>query len=506
MRVELRTQLTSNIPDTIIIPCPKNTPFPAEWAGGLSAAGLSPALVAEDFSADLKEVFTLFLNLGGAPKRICLVGLGDDPGLPQALSALRSFIFRQRTKLPAKTALYLTHLGDGAAFPMRLLEGALNGVLLGRYQIGSMKTEEKTSAPFFEESAVLEVFLPENLHTQAIALVDRARHIAETQLEIFDLVNKPSNLITPQALAAWAVHAGAARNFHVRVLDKPTLEAEGFHALLAVNRGSVDPAVFIVMDYQPAGQQALGTICLVGKGVTFDTGGLSIKPSSNMHYMKSDMGGAAAVMGAVECAAKLNLPIRVIGLIPSTDNSVDGHSLKPNEIISSYSGKTIEVIDTDAEGRLILADGLSYAVRNYRPDVLIDMATLTGSTIRTLGYAAGGLFCNDPILTENLIRAGEASGERLWPLPIWDDFKDGIKSDIADVKNLSSKPTAGAIYAAKFLEVFIDKHPSWAHLDIAGVAVTDSEFAAQKSATAYGVRLMVEFFESWIAKKTAKAN
>lgn len=501
MRVELKTQLTSDTPDTLIVPCSKDTPFLSQWAESLAAAGLSPDLIAEDFSADLREVFTFFLTIEGARKKICLVGLGDAPGLPQALAALRSFVFRYRTKLPAKAALYLPHSGEGLPSPFRLLEGALNGILLGRYQIGSMKTEEKSNTPFFEENAYLEILIPESLHPQASTLIKRTRHIAETQLEIFDLVNKPSNLITPQALAAWAVQSGAASNFHVRVLDKPALEAQGFHALLAVNRGSPDPAVFIVMDYQPAGQQPLGTFCLVGKGVTFDTGGLSIKPSSNMHYMKSDMGGAAAVMGAVEVAAKLNLPIRVIGLIPSTDNCVDAHSLKPNEIISSYSGKTIEVIDTDAEGRLILADGLSYAVRNYQPDVLIDMATLTGSTIRTLGYAAGGLFSNNTALTEGLIRAGEESGERLWPFPMWDDYKDGLKSDIADVKNLSSKPTAGAIYAAKFLEVFIDKHPSWAHLDIAGVAITDSEFATQKSATAYGVRLMVEFFEDWIANK-----
>lgn len=507
MLVELRTQLTSsNAPDTLIVPCPRNTPLPSGWAESLAAAGLSAALIAEDFSADLKEVYTFYLHLEGSRKKICLVGLGDEPGLPQALAALRSFVFRYRTKLPAKAALCMQHLGDGPSFPMRLLEGALNGILLGRYQIGSMKTEEKPSTPFFEEHASLDILLPESMLARASTLIGRTRHIADTQLEVFDLVNKPSNLITPQALAAWAERSGAARNYHVRVLGKPELEAQGFHALLAVNRGSIDPAVFIVMDYQPAGQKPLGTICLVGKGVTFDTGGLSIKPSTNMHYMKSDMGGAAAVMGAVDIAARLKLPIRVIGFIPSTDNSVDGHSLKPNEIISSYSGKTIEVIDTDAEGRLILADGLSYAVRNYQPDVLIDMATLTGSTIRTLGYAAGGLFSNDSQLTERLMRAGEESGERLWPFPMWDEFKDGLKSDVADVKNLSSKPTAGAIYAAKFLEVFIDKHPSWAHLDIAGVAITESEFAAQKSATAYGVRLMAEFFEDWIAKKTEKAN
>lgn len=501
MRVELRTQLTADTPDTLIVPCARNVPFPPEWSESLAAAGLSSELIKADFSSDLKEVFSFYLNLGGRQRKIYLVGLGDEPGFPQVLSALRSFTYRRRTRLSSSAGLYLMHWGDQTPFPIRMLEGALNGVLLGRYQIGSMKTEENTSTPFFEENATLHILAPDSAQKAAAIAIDRTKRIAATQLEIFDLVNKPSNLITPQALAAWAERSGAAAGYQVKVLDKPALEAQGFHALLAVNRGSPDPAVFIEMDYQPKDQKPLGTICLVGKGVTFDTGGLSIKPSSNMHYMKSDMGGAAAVMGAVEAAAKLKLPLRVIGLVPSTDNSVDKHSLKPNEIISSYSGKTIEVIDTDAEGRLILADGLSYAVRNFQPDVLLDLATLTGSTIRTLGYAAGGLFSNDDQLSRNLMQAGEAVGERLWAFPMWDDFKDGIKSDIADVKNFSGKPTAGAIYAAKFLEVFIDNHPSWAHLDIAGVAVTDSEFAAQKSATAYGVRLLIEFFENWIAKK-----
>ena len=217
--------------------------------------------------------------------------------------------------------------------------------------------------------------------------------------------------------------------------------------------------------------------------------------------MKSDMGGAAAVLGAVELAAKFRLPLRVTGVVPSTDNSVDAHSLQPSEVISSHSGKTIEIIDTDAEGRLILADALSYAARNLQPDVLIDLATLTGATVRTLGSVAASLFANDDQLSLALIRAGEACGERLWPFPLWDEFKDGLKSDIADVKNLSSKPTAGAIYAAKFLEVFIENHPRWAHLDIAGVALTDSEFASQKSATAYGVRLLLEYLESLTDKK-----
>ena len=500
IRVELKTQITKDTAPTVVVPLRKDMSLPSEWQDRIREAGLSEAQIADDFKGNHKEVHTFYLPWNGSPKKICLVGLGANPGFEKTLSALRSFTHQQRKKLPAQVSLYLSHWTEEEGFE-RLLEAALNGILLGRYRLDELKTQTPSDELFRNTGALLEVVLPEALHVRAGALSIRVRKIADSQLQVFNLVNKPSNYITPQALARWAVSAGKQSGFDVQVMEKDELREKGFHALLAVNQGSADPPACIVMDYQPKDQEPLGTICLVGKGVTFDTGGLSIKPSMNMHFMKSDMGGAAAVMGALEAAAKLELPLRIIGLVPSTDNCVGPTSLKPNEVISSYSGKTIEVIDTDAEGRLILADGLSYAVRNYTPDVLIDLATLTGSTIRTLGYVAGGLFCNNDQLAEGLIRSGERSGERLWRLPIWDDYKDAVSSDIADVKNFSGKPTAGAIHAAKFLETFIDEHPSWAHLDIAGVALTDSEFAQQKSATAYGVRLLIDFFEDWIANR-----
>lgn len=501
MRVELKAQITTDTADTLIVPCLKNQALSPELQSRFEKAGISSAELLKDYCGEFKEVFWTYLPWeNGSSKRVFLLGLGENPGFVQMLTALRSFIHRYRSKLSASIGLYVSHWQEDGPW-RRHLEAALNGIYLGRYQLGMYKTEDNKPAPFQEDQASVQIFLPENRWEQAQQVLQRVRHIASTQLEIFDLVNKPSNFVTPQALAQWAEKSGKNLGFQVKVLEKPALEQEGFHALLAVNRASIDPAVFIVMDYQPKGRVPAATICLIGKGVTFDTGGLSIKPSSNMHFMKSDMGGAAAVLGAVEVAAKLNIPLRVIGLIPSTDNSVDGLAVKPNEVISSYSGKTIEIIDTDAEGRLILADGLSYAVRNFQPDVLIDLATLTGSTIRTLGYSAGGLFCNNDRLADALLRIGDSIGERLWRFPMWDDYKDGIKSDIADVKNFSGKPTAGAIYAAKFLEVFIDGHPSWAHLDIAGVAVTDSEFGIQKTATAYGVRLLLEYFEDLIEQK-----
>ncbi|HEV7381463.1 MAG TPA: M17 family metallopeptidase, partial [Dyadobacter sp.] len=187
------------------------------------------------------------------------------------------------------------------------------------------------------------------------------------------------------------------------------------------------------------------------------------------------------------------IPVRVIGIIPSTENSVDGSAMKPGDVIGSYAGKSIEVIDTDAEGRLILADGLAYAVKQFNPDILIDLATLTGSVIQTLGFEAAGLFTPNDDLARDLTVAGENTGERLWRLPVWDEYKEEISSDVADFKNYHGKPLAGAIVAAKFLEVFTDSHPCWAHLDIAGTAFGDNEFAPGRAGTAYGVRLLRKF-------------
>ena len=265
----------------------------------------------------------------------------------------------------------------------------------------------------------------------------------------------------------------------------------GMHALLAVNRGSEHPARCIITHYTHP--DAKRKIVLVGKGVIFDTGGISIKLAKNMHFMKSDMAGAAAALVTVEACARLKLPVDVIAITPITDNSIDNTAIKPGDVISSYAGKTIEVIDTDAEGRLILADALAYAVKEYKPEVLIDMATLTGSIINSLGPHAAGLFTSDDQLALALQSAGDSSGERVWRMPMYDEYCEEMQSDIADIKNLSEKPYAGAATAAKFLEYFTADHPSWAHLDIAGMAFQSNGFGKSYCATAYGVRLMVKW-------------
>jgi leucyl aminopeptidase len=311
-------------------------------------------------------------------------------------------------------------------------------------------------------------------------------------MEVMTLLNLPSSHKNALIMADWAIESGKKYGYSVQVFEKAEIEKLGLHALLAVNRGSEIPPRFIVMEHKPKNGEVSKTVGLVGKGVTYDTGGLNIK-TQGMHHMKSDMGGAAAVFGALEIAAKLDLPIHLIGIVPTTDNCVDANSIKPGDVIGSFSGLTIEVMDTDAEGRLILADGLNYLVKNYSPDVLIDLATLTGSSVRTLGYAAGALFTQNDDLARDLYESGLRTGEKLWRLPMWDEYKKNLKSDIADLRNYGLTPLFGASEAAKFLEHFIENHPAYAHLDIAGTAYIDSEYATHKSASAFGVRLLLDY-------------
>jgi leucyl aminopeptidase len=453
----------------------------------------SADLVKNDFKANLKECLPIYLN--GKQRKIFLLGIGEKAEFADFLIAARSFTHNQKGKIPAVIGVDFSFLNIKVA-PSQI-EAFINGVLLGRYNINLHKTEIKEAPEFANGKAELMVFssiAPNKL----VELSESANIIANAQLHIFDLVNAPANYKTPQILADWASAMGEESGFvTTTIVGREALEKINMHALLAVNKGSAKPPAFIIMEYKPEGHN-LPTIGIVGKGVTFDTGGISIKPSTNMHNMKSDMGGAAAVLGTMEAVAKLKLPIHLIGIVPSTENCVDGASTKPSEVFSSYSGKTIEMIDTDAEGRLILADGLSYMVKNYQTDIMIDLATLTGSIIASLGYAAAGLFTNNDELANDLAKVGQGCGEKVWRMPLWDNFKDDMNSDIADIKNLSGKPVAGAITAAKFLEFFTEKHSAWAHLDIAGMAFSDSEFSTMRSSTAYGIRLLVEFIKSKI--------
>ena len=493
--------IISNSPKTeskhIIVPIANNDETTLKAIAQLT--GIEQSDIAQDFKAEAGEVHMLYSN----GQRIILLGLGKKSTNRDLTRCFRVLSHKYHHKLSTEITVGLGFDNVPSGIPATtLIEAAINGLLLGSYKIGKYKSQQKENAhPLIQEEAsiVIQTDIAQDVALQA---AQKGCILAETQMSVFDLVNAPSNKKFPKVLADWAINSGQAYGYSVKVMDKAEIIATGLHALLAVNQGSPTPPYFIIMEYRHASHsgQALPKVGLVGKGVTFDTGGLSIKPSGNMHLMKSDMGGAAAVLGTMEVAARLQLPIHLIGIVPTTDNSVDAHAVKPSDVIDSYSGKTIEVIDTDAEGRLILADGLAYMVKHYQPDVLIDLATLTGSAVRTFGYHAGALFSNDDELAQQLHLSGEHTGERVWRLPIWDIYKEDLKSDVADVRNFSGRPIAGAIGAAKFLETFIAGHSQWAHMDIAGVAFNDTEFSIQKSATGFGIRLLIDYFKNLNAK------
>ncbi|MBX2876245.1 MAG: leucyl aminopeptidase [Saprospiraceae bacterium] len=492
MHIKLSYSLDAKI-EHLILPILSTDQLEQTLQGIADQTGIAAKRLQSTYKAELGEVQVLYT----AERSIYLLGLGKSPKFAEILKVFRSFSNKHKGKFDKVLGLSWEHCLDQSELP-RWVEAAANGLILGTYQIGRFKSDNGAVHPLAEEEANLHVVVAEKAVKACEAAAIRGKRMAYTQMSIFDLVNAPSNKKLPTDLANWALESGKKFGYEVETFDQAKIKSTGLGALLAVNRGSEHPASFIIMEHKPKGPGEFKKVGLVGKGVTFDTGGLSIKPSINMHYMKSDMGGAAAVFGTLEMAAKINLPVHLIGIVPATENSVDAKAVKPSDVIDSYSGKTIEIIDTDAEGRLILADGLNYMVKHYEPEILIDLATLTGSAVRTFGYHAAALFSNNDELAERIHNTGNKNGEKSWRLPIWDIYKDDIKSDVADIRNYSGRPTAGAIAAAKFLQFFTEDHPKWAHLDIAGVAFGDSEFSMQRSATAFGIRLLIELMESYI--------
>lgn len=308
-----------------------------------------------------------------------------------------------------------------------------------------------------------------------------------------DLANAPSNELHPEALADRAAELGGL-GVNVSRLDKDHITELNMGGLLAVNQGSVRPPFLVVMEWN-GGAEGESPIVLVGKGITFDTGGISIKPSAGMGDMKMDMGGAAAVIGAMRSVAELRLPLNVVGLVPTTENMPSGSAYKPGDVITFMNGKTAEIDNTDAEGRLILADALCYAGR-YKPQAVVDLATLTGACVIALGNVASGLMGNNTDLNLKIVEAGNRSYDRVVELPLWEEYEELIKSDIADVKNSGGR-AAGTITAGLFLQHFVDGFP-WAHIDIAGTGMTSKASGyINKGGTGAGVRLLVDMLRNW---------
>lgn len=441
-----------------------------------------------DFTGKSEEPPTL-LHLHDNPvARVLLLPLGDakKTGLEtcrEAIAQAASYLRRYRL---AQVALALTPVGR--LKPEDLAQAFVEGLALSAYAFNEYKKPSKQDQPAVRLEKI-ELLLGPGISAAARSGAERGRIIAEATKYARDLANHPGNRMTPETLAEEAVKLAKTTKLAIQVFDKKAIEKIGMHALLAVNSGSDLPPKFIVLEYKGRGAQA--PVVLVGKGITFDSGGISIKPSKSMEEMKFDMAGAATVLGIMRAAAELNLKQRLIGLIPATENMPSGSAMRPGDIIDSLSGKTIEVFNTDAEGRLILADALAYAAR-YQPRLVIDYATLTGSVVAALGDAYTGAFTDDKDLLARLARAGEKTGELVWPLPMPETYAKSLKSDIADINNIGTMRYAGASTAALFLKEFIS-YP-WIHLDIAGTAwATEPKPYRPRGATGIGVRLTLEF-------------
>ena len=438
---------------------------------------LTKFLDRRDFRAGRDE--TLHLAGGSTgPARVLLVGLGKVTERASALRRAGAIAARQAGRMGVGRLAF--YAGNAS---LEETEAIAVGLAAGAWEY----TDTKTPPPEEERRAPL---------TDAVILaadergLENGRAIAEGHALARTLGMMPGNLCTPDFLADKARDIAARHGLGVTVLGRAEMEREGMGSFLCVAQGTPQDPKLIVLEYK-GGAAGAKPVALVGKGLCFDSGGISIKPAQGMEWMKFDMCGAAGVLGAMEAIARLRLPINVVGLVGSTTNMPSGTAVKPGDVVRSMSGKFIEIINTDAEGRLVLADVLSYAAR-YEPAAVLDAATLTGACVIALGHTASGIMGNDAEVVREVLAAGTRAGEPGWELPMWDDYKELIKSDVADIKNSGGRP-AGTISAALFLKEFADGYP-WVHLDIAGTAYTEADLGTvPRGPTGVPVGTFVEF-------------
>lgn len=446
-------------------------------------------LLPEDFSGSAGQNALLYPRGAVAPSRLFLVGMGKaaDAKAETYRRAGAAAVQQARTLKVANPTI-----GIHGETPVPLAESAqafVEGFELGAYRFWRYRTGLTSEQTFAVQGATL---YAKDEHVKALhSGAETGEVVARGVAFARDLVNSPGDAMTPGKLGDVAVDMGQRLGLNVTVLDKAQLTEQGFGGILAVGQGSANDPRFIIMEHGLAAE-GKPTICLVGKGLTFDSGGLSIKPAEAMDTMKSDMAGSAAVFGAMQVVAELNLPLHVVGLVPSAENMPSSTAYRPGDVITTLSGKTVEVLNTDAEGRIILSDGLFYAQR-YNPAAIIELSTLTGAIVIALGAHATGMMATDQALADQINHAGEASGERVWQLPLWDEYHQMIKSDIADLKNIGGRP-AGSITAGAFLSAFVGDYP-FVHLDIAGTAYAAQPIRPYDSigATGVGVRLLTEY-------------
>jgi len=486
MKFSIASSLAKRInSDLLIIPfCISKKKVVAAAVLGQVENEIAAAIDSGDFSGE--EATSLMLYPGNKKeKRYLLLGLGEQQkvtveNLRRSYSAaLKIALAKNVSKLNILLPVVKSLSKE------EIVRGISEGVLLSNHrQDGSQQKKGKpliTQVTFIEGDKV------------DLVTANRAQIICEAVVYARELVNGNADVVTPQYLAKEAQKiAKKYSKVRTTVFDKKRIQKEKMGLLLAVNQGSSRDPAFIIMEYKGNPKSKEHTV-IIGKGVTYDTGGLNIKPTGGMEAMRCDMGGAATVFGTLQAIASLGLKVNVTAVVPSTENCVDALSYKPGDVYTGYSGKSVEIGNTDAEGRLILADALAYSVAKLKPTRMIDFATLTGAIIVALGSWTTGMMSNNDLLADELLRAGNDTYERLWRLPLFEEYRKDLNSDVADIRNISNGG-AKSITAALFLQEFVGTVP-WAHLDIAGTAfLSKPAFYHPKNATGVGVRMMVEFF------------
>jgi leucyl aminopeptidase len=481
--------------DAIIINLFEGVTEPSGATGAVDKAlggMIADVLMSGDFKGKLNATQVFYPRSVIPTKRVILVGLGkpDKFGLEQARQAAAAAIKRARD-LGAKTVATIVHgAGIGSLNAPDAAQVLVEGTMLGLYRFNDFKQKDDNHQKEVEQVTIVEFDAAKLDAINEGAKIGVA--IAGGQIVARNLSNQPGNVATPTYLANAAKKIGAEYDMNVTTLSFEECKALGMGMYCGVAQGTDEPPQFIVMEHNAG--KGMDTVVLIGKGITFDSGGISIKPTDGMWDMKHDMSGGAAVIGAMQAVGALSIPLHVVGIVPATENLLSGKAFKPGDILRAMNGKTIEIQSTDAEGRLVLGDALCYAKR-FNPKGVIDMATLTGACTVALGKVCAGLLTNNADLANKVKAAADKTGERVWELPLWDDYNELIKSTFADMKNTGGRG-GGAITAAAILKNFVDF--PWVHLDIAGMSYGDDEKGYNvKGATGYGARLCVELLRSW---------
>ncbi len=477
----------------------ENVDSKLQWLNTLFKGSLDVLIDAKDFKGTASEMAMVYVDGDSRTSRLMVTGAGKSKEV--TLEKLRNVYATAAKKL---NNLKLKSVGFEIP-DLTAVRGTINcsvsdivhaiseGVFLTQYKFNKYISGDNfvpfEEIVFFTDSPKYAKEISESLKNSRI--------VCDAVLLARDLGNEPSNVITPAKFAEFVRKSSSKANYSVSVFDEKKIKQLNMGGIIGVSQGSENSPAFLILQYFGS-TKSEKPIVLVGKGVTFDSGGISLKPSTGMETMKMDMCGAAAVVGTFEAVSRLRIKINLIGLIPVVENMPSGKAIKPGDIIKSYSGITIEVANTDAEGRLILADALDYAA-NYKPKAVIDIATLTGAAVITFGHNVAGVMGTDNSIIRKLFNAGEKTFERVWELPLYEEYEKLMKSEVADIKNIGQPRQAGTIMGGIFLKKFVSKKYPWAHLDIAGTAMVSTEIAEYipKDATGFGVRLFTEFLRNF---------